>query len=520
MASLRSIVDVVRAGDMNRAVLLDGPEDKEVSEVRLIEDVAQLEEAGPGSLVVFDRHLSPIAGTYRMDIAVRRAISRPIAGLMVILPPSASVSMTARALCRKSELSLVRLAPESDLTGLLHAMARQVADELHLTVDLARRACEAIGRLDTGQMTVPELISEGGRMLGRDVSLGPRPAPDDPSLLAVPAVVTAPDGDWLITARLNDADADSLLEMVLWRLAVEASRCALGQERVRAASRHSIGEVLLQLVEADRAGRTELANGARRLGIPIDGWHVVTRIELENLRDIAADDVLAFERRDELARLALEAATEGPGTWHVAQDPSTLLLLWSESTPPSRDTGVRIQRQIRHVLQILVQAAPALRTYCGIGTPRAGVAGLAASATESQLAAASARARRRINQPMSFDAVGMRTTLVEWYGSPTVQKSIDALFAPLADMSDFKRNAILDTLCVYLDAQGSISRSAEALHLHRNAVRYRVQRAFAVLDIDEDDADQRLFLHLACRARRPASSSRPRAAAAVAAGRQ
>jgi DNA-binding PucR family transcriptional regulator len=40
------------------------------------------------------------------------------------------------------------------------------------------------------------------------------------------------------------------------------------------------------------------------------------------------------------------------------------------------------------------------------------------------------------------------------------------------------------------------------LHLHRNAVRYRVQRAFEVLGIDEDDADQRLFLHLACRAQR------------------
>jgi hypothetical protein len=41
----------------------------------------------------------------------------------------------------------------------------------------------------------------------------------------------------------------------------------------------------------------------------------------------------------------------------------------------------------------------------------------------------------------------------------------------------------------------------------RNAVRYRVQRAFDVLGIEEDDADQRLFLHLACRAQRLATSA-------------
>ncbi len=44
--------------------------------------------------------------------------------------------------------------------------------------------------------------------------------------------------------------------------------------------------------------------------------------------------------------------------------------------------------------------------------------------------------------------------------------------------------------------------TAEVLHLHRNAVRYRVQRAFALLGIEEEDADQRLFPHLARRALR------------------
>jgi DNA-binding PucR family transcriptional regulator len=90
---------------------------------------------------------------------------------------------------------------------------------------------------------------------------------------------------------------------------------------------------------------------------------------------------------------------------------------------------------------------------------------------------------------------------VEWYGSPTVQKSIDALFAPLDRLPPSKRNGTVEILGTYLDCGGSISRTAETTHLHRNAVRARLKRAVALLDLDLDDPDQRLFVHLACRSR-------------------
>lgn len=57
------------------------------------------------------------------------------------------------------------------------------------------------------------------------------------------------------------------------------------------------------------------------------------------------------------------------------------------------------------------------------------------------------------------------------------------------------------TLKTYLDEQCSIVRTARALHLHRNAVSYRLQRIFELLEVDPSDPDQRLALQLACRAR-------------------
>jgi DNA-binding PucR family transcriptional regulator len=44
-------------------------------------------------------------------------------------------------------------------------------------------------------------------------------------------------------------------------------------------------------------------------------------------------------------------------------------------------------------------------------------------------------------------------------------------------------------------------RRAERLHLHRNAVGYRIRQIRERLNVDLHDPDQRLALQLACRSR-------------------
>lgn len=500
MSSLQSVLDIVGGAGRPAPEVLEGDVGAVVSEIRFVEQLDQLADAGAGSLVVFDRDLSHVAATYRFDIAVRRVSSEGAAGLALFLAADARVSLTARALARKSGLALVRFDPSTDVTVLLQAMARQATDELHLTVDRARRASEAIGRIDTRRTSVEELVELGSVVLGRSVRVGSAEEARRADLLAVPA--DGPDGPWLLADRAGEPDADALLEMVLWRLAAAASRCAVEQERAEQFTRRTAGEVLLQLLDADQATRIALTPTARRVGIPIDGRHIVTRVEFDNLLDVSTDDdVVAFEQRERLARLALEAAAGIPGIWHAVHEPSMLVVLWSDDRPLGHEAGLDIQRKIDRVLGALVRSTPGLRVFCGIGTPRSTLAGLVTSATEARLAAASARARRRLNTAVSFDSIGLRTTLVDWYSSPSVRESIDSLFAPINQLAPSKRDALLQTLTTYLDLQGSVSQTADVLHLHRNAVRYRIKRVFEILDLDDSDPDQRLFLHLACRSR-------------------
>jgi DNA-binding PucR family transcriptional regulator len=97
---------------------------------------------------------------------------------------------------------------------------------------------------------------------------------------------------------------------------------------------------------------------------------------------------------------------------------------------------------------------------------------------------------------------GLRRTLIEWYGSQNAREAVTNVLEPLDRLGGKKAEEAIKTLHVFLDARGSLSRAAEVLHLHRNAVAYRINRIFSRLEVDPEDPDDWLLLELACRARR------------------
>ena len=112
-----------------------------------------------------------------------------------------------------------------------------------------------------------------------------------------------------------------------------------------------------------------------------------------------------------------------------------------------------------------------------------------------------ARASGRANQAVAFDSVGLRRTLVEWYASDTAQEAMTTILSPLVDLGGARAERLIQTLHVYLDQRGSLTRTAETLNMHRNAVSYRINQVFSLLDVDPDNPDDLLLLQLACRAR-------------------
>jgi hypothetical protein len=135
------------------------------------------------------------------------------------------------------------------------------------------------------------------------------------------------------------------------------------------------------------------------------------------------------------------------------------------------------------------------------------VCGVGANADEARAALARARAAGALDVPFLFDADDPDALVQELSGSAAAQASATGLLAPLEQLGERRVATAVETLRVYLDCWGSLSRTGAILHLHPNAVAHRMKRIRTLLPVGLDDPDQRLALQIACRAwsgRRPA----------------
>jgi DNA-binding PucR family transcriptional regulator len=211
--------------------------------------------------------------------------------------------------------------------------------------------------------------------------------------------------------------------------------------------------------------------------------------------------VRRFELLEAAGQVALQAAGAAGGTWHLSRVARALVLIKMTRSDPGPQAGAQAARAAARALQALRERLPALPFRAGVGAAHEGPTGLRASAAEARAALLAARAARKPSGVAAHDVVGVQRMLMEWYASDTARASVRDQLAPLEKLGQSRADTAIRTLAAYLDEQGSIIKTAQRLHLHRNAVANRIRGITELLDVDFDDPDQRLALQLACRAR-------------------
>jgi sugar diacid utilization regulator len=470
--------------------------DRLVTQVRLAEQLADLDHAPAGTLVVLSRSTSAQAMDYRLDMALRWAAIHQVAGVAVFSAELWRPPRTAADIAERADIALVSVPAAMELTWLLSALEREIGGGAGRALGLAEQGLEAVLRAEEDGADLDGLRTGVSRALGSAVEFRP-PADGEPG---VPVLVgerllghfTAPDlhGDLAIAARL-----------VLHAAASAAGRQLDLARRARELPSRSRSELLAELLMSDAALGEELLDRARQLGVPVAGWHVAVRIEVENLDEVERDEVHRFELLETAGQVALQAAARTGGTWHTSRVARAVVLVRMTSSYPGPQAGLRAARSAERAVQAIHARLPGLQVRGGVGTPHEGPMGLRASAAEARVALVAARAAGRPDGVATHDAVGIKRMLMEWYASDTARTSVRDQLAPLEQLGPARGETAIRTLAAYLDQQGSIVRTAEALHLHRNAVTYRLRRITDLLGVDLDDPDQRLVLQLACRAR-------------------
>lgn len=480
--------DLVEDADRLGLQVAAGPvDDRAVSRVDLAA-VDRLDGLAPGTLAIVPGDEQP--PPFRIDVALRQASARRLAGLVFTAP--LTLAETARVLAERGGVPVFS-AVGTGAADLAKTIDRAISGGAS---EAMMRGAHAVA-LTTAAAAEPEstpedLLSVAGAALGADLSIVPDPGVSwsDPDAVFIGEVAIG---------RLVAARTDGATDVALPVIASLLSRLAQRRSRDRYAPVQSRADLLVELVLADSARAEGFIAQAARLGLPLPQSHVVAWLSPTRRSDPDALAPRSVQPALELFALQLVEAREE--MWHVAFLQDDLMLVCTEE----HGAGDH-QRRVREAAALIQQRAQELAgadwAYTlGLGTPQVGALGLRQSAAEARIAAESAIAAGRLGGVELTDVTGLRRVLLDLYASPISRELLDDILRPLDRLGPERAQQSVRTLLSYLAHEGSLVSAGRELMLHPNGVGYRMRRIRELLGIDLDDRDSRFAVELACRVR-------------------
>ncbi|QLD13087.1 PucR family transcriptional regulator [Microbacterium oleivorans] len=447
-----------------------------------------LDALAAGTLAIIPATENP--APYRLDVALRQASARGLAGL--VFTTDLALAETAVALAERGRVPVLAapLAKPSDLTVAIDRLLSAGASEAMMRAAYAIEQATAAAASPDG--SVDDILTAAGRALGIRLTLE-----DDPTALwsdndAV-CVGEVPIGR-LVSDR-PDAAADVARPVVASLL----SRASQRQMRERYAPTQSRADLLVELVLAESSRVEAFVGQAARLGFPLPLSHVVGWLKPTAIGDPDARPPRGVGPALEL--FALQLVEGRAEMWHVAFIQEDMLLVSTEDHGAGdhqrrlREVGERLQRQARRL------AGAGWAYTLGLGTPQLGAIGLRQSAAEARIAADSAVAAGRPGGVELTDVTGLRRVLLDFYASPISRSLLNDVLTPLDALGPERAATSARTLLAYLAHRNSLASAGRELNLHPNAVGYRLKRIREVLQLDLEDPDIRFAVELACRVR-------------------
>lgn len=504
---MAELPELLSSPGLDVVVLVTGQETtRPVSCVAVVDDARRLPVAPRDSLVVLTPALAKDAYGYQLDIWCRTAAERGAAALLFSGLEPEDIPRSSIRVARRSRMALGCFSADVCLGNLVLDLGRAIdagaAEALSRAVRTADALADAVEQAPSGGITTAQLCelassTSGCRLAAR------RPEPEE---LSAPVVVDGIEVDH-VTAAQPLPMADQLARLAVRLTAETASRAVSHSRRAAELPIRSQTQLLGEILMAGPQYLAELLPRARSLGLAIDAWHAAVLVEVDTADLDAVTGSAFLETLGAIVMQSVGRAGRGPGLgegagWHLAYADNAPVLIRTWSRKPAERESTMLREAAEAVHAELRRRWPGRAARCGVGGAHEAVEGLRSSWAEARAALLTG------NEPASdgaapvvlFDELGLHRTLVEWYTTQTARAAVRDLLAPLEQDGPDKAGMMVHTLRVYLDHQGAVAPTAAALNLHRNAVSYRLKRILSLLDVDLSDPDQRLAVHLACRA--------------------
>lgn len=257
-------------------------------------------------------------------------------------------------------------------------------------------------------------------------------------------------------------------------------------------------EFLLELLVDPRVPTGSMIRAAQRYSLDLGHSHTAFIWDLDGFREFTANvsnerEILRIkgEALDLLEKTARQYFRHGMVLPHSDE----FVLIVESASRLSPEEALAGALKIQGQLRPLLSRHRVSGVTCGIGFSYDGPEGLRKSFEEAHEALTVGRSRYGFGTVSHFKDLGLERFLYGWIDSPRSRQLAAGLLRPL--INDPHSEELLETLRVYLESKGRLALAAQTLHIHRNTLRYRVERLQQVLQVSLSDATTQLILHLA-----------------------
>lgn len=251
-------------------------------------------------------------------------------------------------------------------------------------------------------------------------------------------------------------------------------------------------DLVFALLGSDPTERSLALERALDHGLLVDDAHcVVTVVRLPRIHGAHGEIEVALRGAVEAYRQTRWAR----GMVAVDQDGAVLIQLCDR--PPNVGELAAQSRRVVEALRTFLGAAAV--PVVGVGGLRIGLAGAWRSYEQALVAVRGARRLPQLNGVADWENLGEFTVLLQL---PDHALNASLVPKPLRLLMESNGTARLEeTLRCFLEHAGSVSRTAEALQVHRTSLYYRLRQIQDITGLDLDNGAHRLVLHMGLRIR-------------------
>lgn len=419
---------------------------------------AREEVALLGSLAA---HAAIAIDTTRLLQETRAAIDELSAANELVRAHSASVERAAAAHDRMTDLVL-RGGGVADVA----AAVTEVLGGALVVLDAEGRRLTGVGEVaDIDEANLADAVA-ASRTTGRTAGRG--------RLWAASVVAGAEDLGALVL--LADRDIDEADQRILERAALVTALLLLFRRTVDESEGRVRGELLDELLSRPDGDLEGLRQRALRLGTDLDRPHVVVTVRHTG------------EQRQRAAFWAQAYAAECEGLSTERSENVVLVL-----------PGDRAGAAARHVVRDL-GAALGSSVTAGASGPARGPAAIRTAQAEAERCAKALTELGRTGDGASAEELGFLGLLLGEHRDAA--GFVTRTLGPVLDYDARRGTALARTLEMYFGTGGSLTKTAQALHVHVNTVTQRLDRVGQLLGAGWQDPERSLEVQLALRVHR------------------